>query len=462
VRGSSHTAVCVVLSVLLLLVLGLPFMLRPQTLASPPAGVEPVPQGPMRKLIIISPHWEGIRAEFERAFSEWTQRHLGHATKLEWLDVGGTSDAVKYVLSEFKRTPDGINIDLFFGGGVDPYEKFKKEGLLHRCQLSQEVLARIPQQQGGMDIYDAEGRWFGTCMAGFGILYNRRVLSLLKLPTPQTWEDLGRPQYFTWVGSGDPRSSGSVHMVYETIAQVYGWEKGWGVIMEMSGNVRSFARGGSDVPKDCALGEIAMGLAIDVYARRQIAEAGADRMGFLMPEGLTVINPDAIGVLKGAPNLDLAVKFVEFVLSEDGQKLWLFKKGVPGGPKEFELDRMSVIPGLPQRYPKESAVPDDPFKWIGTFTYDSGKGSLRWAILNDLIGACLIDTHPELVAAWQRINNLPSDHPLRRDFLKPPISESEMLNLASSEWNKADVRPAVTTQWVREARERYRRIARSK
>jgi len=95
----------------LALVLAVPFalsLLRPrQSEAARRADL------PTRKLIIISPHWEGIRYEFEQGFSEWTARQFNHRTQIEWLDVGGTSDALRYVRSEFSRSPRGINIDLF-------------------------------------------------------------------------------------------------------------------------------------------------------------------------------------------------------------------------------------------------------------------------------------------------------------------------------------------------------------
>jgi len=458
--GSSRTATSITLGVLLIVVLGLPFVFRPAEVEVAAHGEEPASDLPEKKLVIISPHWEGVRTEFGRAFNAYTVQKFGHRTKLEWLDVGGTSDAVRYVKSEFTRTPDGVKIDLFFGGGVDPYLQFMQNNLLCRCDLPAEVLDAIPQKFAGIEIYDAEQRWFGACLSGFGILYNKPVLRALDLEPPPTWEALGRPEYFTWVGSGDPRSSGSVHMVYEIIPQAYGWEKGWAAIVRMAGNIRSFSRSASQVPRDCAVGEIAMGMAIDVYAWRQIAKSGSDRMGFLLPEGVTVVNPDAMAVLKGAPDKDLAEKFIAFVISEPGQKLWAFKLGAPGGPKEFELNRMSIIPGFAQRYGEQASVKFDAYSWKGGFLYDSDKGSTRWGILNDLIGACIIDTHEELVRAWQRVSKLPAHHPLAAELVAPPITEKEMLELARGKWGEQEFRTRTVARWVREAKERYCRIAR--
>ncbi len=412
-----------------------------------------------RKLIVISPHWEGIRKEFGNAFSEWTSARFGHPTEFEWIDMGGTSDALRYVRSEFKRTPDGIGIDLFFGGGVDPYMQLAREDLLAVCELPDEVLGAIPPTFAGMEVYDPRKRWFGAALAGFGIIYNREVLNYLKLPEPQTWADLGDPRFFSWVGSGDPRSSGSVHMVYEIILQAHGWDQGWGHIMRMAGNIRGFARAGSSTPKDTALGEVACGLAIDVYAWRQIAEVGGDRMGFCLPRGLTAINPDGIGILRGAPEAALAAEFVRFVVSEPGQRLLIQKRGTPGGPREFELGRMSILPGLPAKYAESAAITYDPHGWEMGFVYDPDKGGRRWTIVNDLLGAAVIDTHAELAAAWRAVLHLPAADPRRRSFEAPPISEAEIMALAAGAWNDAEARNRGRSRWANEARRRYQELA---
>ena len=444
------------LGIAILATLALPFALRPREQAD--EGAQPLRTLPVQKLILISPHWEGVRAEFGRAFSEWTAQRFGHRTELEWLDMGGAADAIRYVKSEFTRSPPGINVDIFFGGGVDPFMQLADLGLLEPVHLSEHVLEAIPRTFSGVPVYDEDAGWFGTALAGFGILHNKKICERLGLPIPMTWQDLGRPEYLTWVGSGDPRSSGSIHMAYEIILQAYGWEKGWEIVTRMCGNTRNFSRAGSEVPKDAAIGEIACGMSIDVYAWRQVAEVGADRMGFVLPEGLTVINPDGIAVLKGAPHPELAVRFVEFVLTEPGQKLWCLKLGAPGGPREFELDRMPVIPGFAARFGTDAAVLYDAYAWKSGFTYDADKGSLRWTILNDLLGATMIDTHRELTAAWRRVSNLPADDARVRALTTPPLPEIELLQLAREKWNDAEFRARTRARWANEAKARYRRI----
>jgi len=439
----------VVLTILFFVILALPFLFR----SSPPSHRSEVVTS--HRLVILSPHWEGIRREFSRAFLSWSKNHLGAPVTLDWLDVGGTSEAVRFVRAEFSRHPAGIGVDLFFGGGLETYLQLKKEGLLEKCALPKKLLTPIPATVGGIEIYDPDLTWFGACLSGFGIIYNKKVLSLMNLPEPQEWADLSRREYMGWVGSGDPRASGSVHMAYEIILQAYGWEEGWSIIQRLAGNVRHFSRAGSDVPKDTAVGEIALGMAIDVYAWREMAEAGSERIGFVLPAGRTVINPDGIAILRGAPHKDLSQKFISFVLSEDGQKLWVLKKGKPNGPVNFDLSRMPILPGLVRSLGTSSSVPIDAFQDKPLFTYNAKKGATRWLLLNDLLGSFIIDNHQALVTAWQEIKNLPFSEPRFIRFTAPPLPEEEVMELAKGAMNDPKRRAQLRAQWAAAGREKY-------
>ncbi len=406
-------------------------------------------------LVLMSPHADEIQNEFESAFVTFYQKATGRDVQVEWLDIGaGTSSILRYIKSEFGRSPKGIGIDIFFGGGTAPYVDLSERGLCHSYRLPAEILQRLPAQIGGVPLYDSAYQWYGATLAGFGIVYNRRVLEILNLPIPQTWADLGAPELFSWVGSGDPRKSGSVHMAYELILQAHGWEKGWEVITTLGANVRNFGQGGSYAPKEVAVGEVAYGLSIDFYAWAQVEEVGHEYVGFVMPDNLTIVNPDGIAILKGAPNLQVAQAFVEFVMSDAGQKLWFLKKGAPGGPVHKQLNRFTVLPDLYARYRDDAAVTLNPFEWRSDLIYDTALGGGRWRVLNDLIGVMVIDSHHALQAAWKdAMTDGVSDDEIAA-LASVPVSEAEALKLAQS-WGDAEVRNRTVARWTDFVRDKY-------
>ena len=113
----------------------------------------------------------------------------GRSVELDWLDVGGSSETLRYIESEYKNKPTGIGIDVFFGGGYDPYLALKKAQLLEPYTLPKALLDKIPERLTGVPLYDPDYTWYGATLAGFGIVYNKVVLGLTKLPVIN---DLGR------------------------------------------------------------------------------------------------------------------------------------------------------------------------------------------------------------------------------------------------------------------------------
>lgn len=413
-----------------------------------------------RELIIASPHWEGIQYEFERAFQEYYREKTGEDVRVRWRDLGGTSQIEKAINASYQANPETCYIDVFFGGGLDPFENQKQRGQLHPFRLPDEVLDPIPSTLGGFPIVDPDYTFYGAALSSFGILENRRVTEIAGLPAAREWLDLTDPRLFGWVSSSDPRKSGSVHMIYEIILQAYGWEEGWAVIYQMSGNVKSFLQNSSAPTKEVSMGEAAYAVSIDINGMTQQAFLGPENVRFLVPAEVSVINPDGIAIMRGAPNLDVAEAFVTFVMSRRGQSLWMRPKGHPGGAKKFGITRMGILPELYEGDTTELLVPLNPFEIESGFTYDSRLGSARWGVLNDLIGQSVIDVHSHLRRAWRAIIALPEDEraPLLETFSRPLISEEEAMEVAGF-WRSDRVRAGrLANQWMDDAVRRYRRI----
>ncbi len=412
------------------------------------------------ELIIISPHPEGIETEFGENFETWYHEQTGRNVKTDWRDVGGTSSNYRFIDSEFKRVPDGIGIDIFFGGGTDSYLRLAKNNLLSPYKLPEEQRQQIPQTFYGIPVYDAEYRWYGAALSSFGIMYNEELRALLQLPEAKTWKDLGNPALLGKIGAADPRESGSAHMMYEIILQTHGWEEGFALLTKIGGNVRGFSAGANVIPNDVVTGQVIYGMAIDFYAYGHIVVVGADKIKYVMPSDGTVVNPDAIAILKGAPNLAVAQKFLEFVLSERAQKLWMLRDTEPDGPKwKGGLNRASVLPALYDKLGKRAIV-TNPFKLeFEPFQYDANKGGARWDIINELFGVIIIDSHKALVNAWKAIRNC-SDYEKRASaiaaFTRMPISEKEAMHIAATEWKNSAFRNQKIKEWGQFAREKFK------
>lgn len=408
-----------------------------------------------QKLVIVSPHWEGIRKEFTRTYQAWYAKNYKDNVEIEWLDQGGGADVLRYIKSEFSKKPNGIGIDMFFGGGLDPYLELSKSNLLYPYRVPDSLLKNIPANYSGIPLYDKKYCWYGAALAGFGILENTIVINQMRLPQVKTWADLTQPRLKGWVGSADPRHSGSVHMMYEIILQAYGWDKGWEIITQLGANAKSFPKTASATPEDVKLGEVAYGLAIDVYAWSKINEVGKDKLRYIFPQGVTVINPDCIAILKGAPHLETAKTFETFVLTPEAQKLLMLPKGAPEGPKDFTLNRISILPKLYDELGSRSIIAVDPFRMKAGLKYNPDKGAARYILLNDLIGAMIIDTHNELMQAWSKVIARGLRPTSIQQLCRSPITEAEAMQFAQTNWNDQAFRNQKVADWIRFAQQKY-------
>ena len=280
-------------------------------------------------LSIITPHPENTRTEFEAQFIEWHQKKYGRKIFLDWRNVGGASDIIRFIRSEFAAKPDGIGLDIIFGCGIEPYYDLKREGLLAFCDLPDDILKAIPQYCQGIPIWDKDQYWFGCTIASFGILHNLRVIYYNDLPLASQWKELTNPALCDWIGISDPRNSGSMYTMLEAILQFYGWEEGWKILAGIAANTATIGRYATDPPRQTTYGDTASSICIDFYGSTQVTAVGKTNMSFIIPKDFTILSPDGIAMLKGGKNPLEANHFIEFVLGEKGQKLWMFPAGAP-------------------------------------------------------------------------------------------------------------------------------------
>lgn len=353
---------------------------------------------------------------------------------------------------EFLASNIGIGVDLLFGGGSYDFQQHAEMGFLvaesdaggfgplavmrrHPEWFTDRV---IPEQVSGEPFRDPHGRWIGVVLASFGIVYNRDVLRRLGLPAePADWHDLGDGRLAGQVALSDPTKSGSVAKAFELIIQQQmhqtvtalkaqadpritarelemegvrqGWDAGLRLIQRISGNARYFTDSASKIPLEVSRGDAAAGMAIDSYGRAtQEFVRGPDghsRVGFVAPAGGTSISVDAVAMLRGAPDPELATAFIEFLLSEEGQKLWAFHAGAPGGPIEASLRRLPVRRDFyTEQNLRFMSDPDErPYDKAALFVYRPDWTRPVFSAIRLLIRVMCIDTHLEQKRAWEAL-----------------------------------------------------------
>jgi ABC-type glycerol-3-phosphate transport system substrate-binding protein len=179
------------------------------------------------------------------------------------------------------------------------------------------------------------------------------------------------------------------------------------LIRRIGGNARYFTDAAPKIAIDIASGDAAAGMCIDFYGRFQseAAHGGPSRIGFSMPEGGTSIDTDAVALMRGAPHRELALEFIEFALSREGQKLWNFKVGTPGGPERYALRRLPVLPELyaPEYAPMRSDPGEHPFEQARAFVYHGAWTGPLLRALSFVVRVMCVDTERDLAEAYRTL-----------------------------------------------------------
>ncbi len=410
-----------------------------------------------------------LNSEFEASFRNYWTRQLQLSWDREVLDAfanpsvrgevdrGSQGERARYA---FLNSNSGCGIDLLFGGGSFDFINLANRGLL----VDSGVLSRfpelfsgagdllIPRSLGGEQYWDARGRWVGTCLAEFGICYNTEVLARLGVSTPPAqWVDLANERLLNAIALADPTKSGSVAKAFELMIQqqmnqrlaelaaastgdqspeqrekqavTEGWERGLQLLIRLAANSRYFSDAASKVPMDVAYGEAAAGMCIDFYGRFE-SEAVADKTGrtrlhYTSVLGGTSIGADSIALLRGAPHPQVAKAFIDFVLKLEGQKLWDFRLGTPGGPERYALRRLPIRREF-YREPLCAYMADpeaDPYRDAQAFEYHEAWTAPLFSAIRFLVRVMCIDSREELVSARKTIGSEPVDSPAFQKLL---------------------------------------------
>jgi ABC-type Fe3+ transport system substrate-binding protein len=223
----------------------------------------------------------------------------------------------------------------------------------------------------------------------------------------------------------------SVPAAYEEAVE-RAWLDGIHLVQRIGANARYFTDSAPKVPIDVGEGDAAVGMSIDFYGRNQAQATrgprGEERMVYVTPAGGSSVSCDPISLLRGAgggaetpaarqERRTVAKRFIEFVLSEDGQRLWTYRPGEPGGPEKFALRRLpirrdfypSTNPVIQARHAEhlkhaadDLASPSvDPYTLAETFVYYPRWTESHFAFHRELIRIMCVDAGDELKEAWQ-------------------------------------------------------------
>ncbi|MDI6870862.1 MAG: extracellular solute-binding protein [Bacillota bacterium] len=300
------------------------------------------------ELVIITPVAKFVVDASLKEFAQFAKEKYGLTVKTSAINAG--TPVAFGRINEWNGRPQA---DLFWGGESALFDKLSAKGLLEKLNLPKALWEEIPATIGKpkpLPLRDPAGYWVGTTLEPYGICWNPQILKRLGLSEIKTWDDLTNPKLKGWIAQCTPDRSSSNHASYEVIFQMKGLEKGWEWAEKVAANTGIFTTRSVDVPSVVAKGEFGVGFAVPSYMAFENVLAGYE-LRYVAPKN-AYATCEPIAILKGAKNPKAAKAFIEFILSERGQKIFmerglfsLFPKYKVQGPPGSNAEKAVIFTG---------------------------------------------------------------------------------------------------------------------
>lgn len=250
------------------------------------------------------------------------------------------ADATKTV-EAFKEANPGVDVQIFRSGTSDLLTKLAAEFaagapqpdvLLIADAVTMELLKKedrllaYPEADvAGLTegSYDADRTYFGSKLITTGIAYNTAAAE-----RPETWNDLLKPEYKDGVVLPSPLYSGAAAFMMSGFSE--NPDIGWEFYTGLKENNAITVQGNGAVLRSVANGEKPYGILVDFMAMNAKAQGSPVEFVF-PPEGVPAVT-EPVAIMSTAKNVEGAKRFVDFILSEDGQKLALDMGYLPANP----------------------------------------------------------------------------------------------------------------------------------
>ena len=274
-------------------------------------------------LTVYSAGPDGLAANIQQAFEEKT------GIKVEMFQ--GTTGKILSRLEAEKNNPVADIVVLASVASMD--------GLKETSQLQSYQDAKQAEKINS-DWSNAEGYYYGYSASALGIAYNTKNTQ----EVPTDWSDLAKEQWQNKINIPDPSLSGSaVDFLYGyALAEKNAWKT-----MEIWKNNGLQVNGANKEALDAVItGDKNATIAgVDYMAYK--AKADGEPVEIMYPRSGTVVSPRAVGILKDAKHIEAAKEYIDFLLSDEGQKLVTEAYLLPGN-KEIPVKNRAALDEIPQ------------------------------------------------------------------------------------------------------------------
>lgn len=217
----------------------------------------------------------------------------------------GTTEVIDRLLLEAKN--DNIQADIIMISDTVAMENLKRKGLLgslEGIEIAEDLRA----------FYDSDKTYCGTKIINIGLVFNKGSTSKFT-----SFSDLNNPEFKDKIVMPSPFYSGAAALMLSIFVE--NPKFGWDFYTKLKSNNIMIVDGNASVIETVASGKRTAGIVVDFMAFK--AKYKGSPVDFVYPaEGtITLTEPIALIKKKNENYKPQAKKFIEFVLSDEGQEI---------------------------------------------------------------------------------------------------------------------------------------------
>jgi len=202
-----------------------------------------------------------------------------------------------------ERQSGKMTVDVLWHSEVPDFYKLKQDGLLEKYVSPEAKNVKSP-------VKDPDNYFIPARLATLGIAYNTKKVTT----PPKGWNDLLEPRFKGGFGIANPAISGTAFVSVAMMANTLGWQ----YLEKLAQNGTIMGQGSGQVVDDTASGDLMACLGVDFITIDKIKKGAY--LGLVFPKEFPVM-PSPIAIMKGTPNRKAAEKFIDFLLSKEGQTI---------------------------------------------------------------------------------------------------------------------------------------------
>src|SRR5438552_10443053 len=243
--------------------------------------------------------------------------------------------------------------DVIWGAPGDGFAAAKEAGLIEPYRPP--TWERIPAE-----LRDRDGYYTAVAKNTLVFMSNAKLLKEKNLKPPVSWLDLLDPAYKGQIQTADARTSGTALTRILSIYYAFGKDedKAFDYQKKLHGNVQVYTKSGGGCTIPAALGQAIVCIA-HMPDAMEAKKKGYDMVVTFPREGVAAVI-EAVALVKGAKNRELAAKFIDWTFSKDMQDL-------------LDKNQVYMLPTLPgatiepavQSLMKEARLLPVDLDWVG-------------------------------------------------------------------------------------------------